>query len=294
MRAVSPLALTFVLSAALIHATWNLLTKRSSDKLVFIWWTGSVGSVVLLPFVSWLSPIPDWSVALCGRIALGAALRTAYFVALSAAYSRGDLSLVYPLARGIAPVLVPAAAILLLGERVTAPAALGIAAVAVGVYIINVPRLDRRGLLAPLSALHSSAAGYAALTGAITASYSIVDKWTIDFGAPPAWYAYLTIPIAALLLTPFVWRHPRRNAEWQANRAPIVAVSVLMTTSYLLVLHALRLAPVSHVAPAREVAIVFGAILGAVVLHEPHGRQRVVGALLIVIGVALISQSPAS
>ncbi|HEV8471980.1 MAG TPA: DMT family transporter [Methylomirabilota bacterium] len=288
---MSPLAVAFVLSAAVIHATWNLLTKRSTDKLVFLWWTGVVGSVVLLPAVAWLSPAPAWDLDVWARMALGAALRATYFAALSAAYSRGDLSLVYPLARGIAPVLVPAAAIVFLGERLTLEAALGIAAVAAGVYVINVPRLDRRGLLAPLSALTSSAAGFAALTGVLTASYSVVDKWTMNTGLSPAWYAYFTIPVAALLLTPFVWRHPRRNAEWRLNRAPIVAVSVLISTSYLFVLHALRLAPVSHVVPAREIAIVFGAILGAVILHEPHGRQRVVGAILIVTGVVAISLS---
>jgi drug/metabolite transporter (DMT)-like permease len=286
-------ALALVLSAALIHATWNLLTKSSTDKLVFIWWTGIVGSVVLLPFIALLSPAPAWETGVLGRVALGATLRAAYFMALGAAYTRGDLSLVYPLARGIAPVLVPAAAVVVLGERLTLPAAAGIALVTVGVYVMNVPRLTRAGLLAPLAALGSPAARFAALTGLLTASYSVVDKWTIDSGVPPAWYAYLTIPVAALLLTPLAWSHPRRNAEWRAHRGAIVAVSVLMTASYLLVLWALRTTPVSHVAPAREVAIVFGAILGALVLREPHGRQRVVGALLIVLGVALLAQAPA-
>lgn len=129
-------------------------------------------------------------------------------------------------ARGIAPVLVPAAAILLLGERLTLPAAVGIALVTVGVYVMNVPRLTRGGVLAPLTALKSPAAGFAALTGVLTASYSVVDKWTIDSGVPAAWYAYLPIPVAALLLTPLAWSHPRRNAEWHTNRGPIAAVSV--------------------------------------------------------------------
>jgi drug/metabolite transporter (DMT)-like permease len=289
---VTSLALALVLSAAVIHATWNLLTKSSTDKLVFIWWTGIVGSVVLLPFVVALSPPPAWDAGVLARVVLGAVLRATYFAALGAAYARGDLSLVYPLARGIAPVLVPVAAVLLLGERVTPFAAAGIALVAAGVYVMNVPRLTRAGLLAPFAALTSPAARFAALTGVLTASYSVVDKWTIDSGVPAAWYAYLTIPVAALLLTPWAWSHPRRHAEWQTNRGRIAAVSVLMTASYLLVLFALRMTPVSHVAPAREVAIVFGAILGTFVLREPHGWARVVGALLIVIGVALLANAP--
>jgi drug/metabolite transporter (DMT)-like permease len=283
-----------VLSAAMIHATWNLLTKSSADKLVFIWWTGVVGSIVLLPFVAVLSPAPMWDAGVLGRVALGAGLRASYFLALGAAYSRGDLSLVYPLARGIAPVLVPAAGVLLLGERLTPSAGAGIALVTAGVYIMNVPRLTRAGLVAPLTALATPAARFAALTGLLTASYSVVDKWTIDSGVPAAWYAYLTIPVAALLLTPWAWSHPRRTTEWHASRRAIVAVSVLMTASYLLVLFALRTTPVSHVAPAREVAIVFGAILGVLVLREAHGRQRVLGAILIVIGVALLAHAPAA
>jgi drug/metabolite transporter (DMT)-like permease len=289
---VTSLALALVLSAAMIHATWNLLTKSSTDKLLFIWWTGIVGSVLLLPFVALLSPALVWDAGVLGRVALGAVLRATYFVALGAAYSRGDLSLVYPLARGIAPVIVPAAAVVLLGERVTATATAGIALVTAGVYVMNVPRLTRAGLVAPLTALRTPAAGFAALTGLLTASYSVVDKWTIDSGVPAAWYAYLTIPVAALLLTPWAWSHPRRPAEWRAHHGAIIAVSVLMTASYLLVLFALGTSPVSHVAPAREVAIVFGAVLGALVLREPHGRQRVVGAILIVLGVALLAHAP--
>jgi drug/metabolite transporter (DMT)-like permease len=289
---VTSLALALVLGAAMIHATWNLLTKSSTDKLLFIWWTGIVGSLLLLPFVAVLSPAPVWDAGVLGRVALGAVLRATYFVALGAAYSRGDLSLVYPLARGIAPMLVPAAAITLLGERLTSTATAGIALVTAGVYVMNVPQLTRAGLVAPLTALRTPAARFAALTGLLTASYSVVDKWTIDSGVPAAWYAYLTIPVAALLLTPWAWSHPRRQAEWRAHRGAIIAVSVLMTASYLLVLFALRTSPVSHVAPAREVAIVFGAVLGAVVLRESHGRQRVVGAILIVLGVALLAHAP--
>lgn len=291
--AVSGLALGLVLLASAFHATWNLLTKRGVDKLLFIWWTGIVGTLALFAPVYWLSPSPSWNVEFWARVGLGAVLRAAYFFTLSAAYTRGDLSSVYPLARGIAPVVVPVAAILLLGEHITGIALVGIATVTIGVYIVHVPRLAWRAMLAPLRVLNSGAVGYAIMTGAVIASYSIVDKWTIATGVPPAWYAYFTIPMAALLLTPFALRRARPVAEWSENPGPIVIVSVLMTTGYLLVLYALRFAPVSYVAPVREVAIVFGTILGVVVLGEPHGRQRIVGALLIVIGVVLLSQSPA-
>lgn len=290
---MSGLALGLVLLASAFHATWNLLTKRGVDKLLFLWWTGIVGTLVLFPAVYWLSPPPRWDVEFWARVGLGAVLRAAYFFTLSAAYTRGDLSLVYPLARGVAPVVVPAAAVLLLGERITGIAMVGIATVTIGVYVMHMPRLEWRALIAPLRALNSGAAGYAAMTGAVIASYSLVDKWTIAAGIPPAWYAYLTIPVAALLLSPFALRRAHPTLEWWEHRGAVVAVSVLMTTGYLLVLYALRIAPVSYVAPVREVAIVFGALLGVLVLGEPHGRQRIVGALLIVVGAVLVSRSPA-
>lgn len=289
------LAVFLVVVAAVFHACWNLLAKRSVDKLVFLWWTGVAGSLVFLPFVLWSLPAATWPAAAWGRAALAAGLRAVYFVFLGAAYARGDLSLVYPLARGTAPALVPILAGLLLGETLTPSGGMGVAVVVLGVYTIHLPGLALRHVLIPLRALRSPYAGFAILTGLMTATYSIVDKWNVRSGMPLLAYAYLTIPVAALLLTPIVRRRPGAlRREWQVNRWSIVMVAVLMTSSYLLILHALARAPVSYVAPARELSIVFGTVLGAVVLGERHLPQRALGAMLIVIGVVLLALAPAS
>jgi len=285
-------AVALVVLAAALHASWNLLLKRAHDRLAFIWWTGVTGSAILLPVAGWLAPWPEAGAGLWARTVLAALLRAVYFVTLAAAYGRGDLSLVYPVARGIGPILVAVAAIALLGEHVSGLAGAGIALVAAGVYTMHVPRWGARGWLAPLAGLDSSALRYAALTGAVIAAYSVVDKWNIAAGMPPAWYGYLTIPVAALLLTPIMVGRATRRSEWRGNRGPILVVAVLMTGSYVLVLHALRLAPVSHVAPARELGIVFGTLLGLFVLGERQGRQRLAGALLIVGGVVLLAVMP--
>jgi drug/metabolite transporter (DMT)-like permease len=285
-------AVVLVVAAAAVHAGWNLLTKRSTDKLVFIWWTGAAGTVILLPAAAWLDPDPAWPHGLWPRVALAAVLRATYFLFLTAAYARGDLSVVYPVARGVGPVVVAVAGAVLLDERITAPAIAGIAAVAVGVHTVHVEGFSARALLAPFLALGSRALTYALLTGALTAAYSVVDKWNIDAGAPPVWYAYLTIPVAALLLSPLALARRTWRREWQLNRVPITLVSLMMTGSYLLVLQALAIAPVSYVAPARELGIVFAAVLGAIVLRERYGLERVAGTLLIVAGVVLIAASP--
>lgn len=281
-----------VVLAAALHASWNLLLKRSEDKLTFVWWTGLTGSVILLPAVAWTSPWPGGGAETWARITLAAVLRAAYFMTLTAAYARGDLSLVYPVARGVGPVVVPMAAFVILDERLSGTAAAGIVAITLGIYVVYAPGLRGRALLAPFTLGRSAALGYAALTGVLTAAYSVLDKSNMAAGIPPIWYGYLTIPVAALLLTPFVIGRAARAREWVLHRGPILAVAILMTTSYVLVLHALQLAPVSYVAPARELGIVFGALLGSLLLGEPQGAQRLAGAALIAAGVAALAQAP--
>jgi len=283
-------ALLLVAVSALMHAFWNYLTKGSRDKIVFLWATGIAGSVLFLPALLWSDDGKPWSGRVWLGFGLGAVIRAAYFLSLGTAYSRGDLSLVYPVARGIAPVLVPVTAAVVLGERLSVAGTLGVAAVALGVYIVHLPGLAVGDLLAPLTRLRAAAARYAAVTGVLTTTYSLVDKWNIADGAPPLPYAYFTIPVAALLLTPAVLRRPAGvMAEWRGSDWKIPIVALLMTSGYLLVLVALQSTQVSYVAPARELGIVFGTILGSVVLREGAARQRLAGAGIIVLGVTLLS-----
>jgi len=120
-------ALLLITVSALMHASWNYLTKSSRDKLVFLWATGIEGSLFFLPLLLW-TDTGSWSARVWLGFGLGAGLRALYFLSLGAAYARGDLSIVYPVARGIAPVLVPLAAAVLLGERLSAAGGLGVAA----------------------------------------------------------------------------------------------------------------------------------------------------------------------
>jgi drug/metabolite transporter (DMT)-like permease len=243
-----------------------------------------------LPAVLWIAPpwaltAGDWP----GVIG-GAVIRAAYFATLAAAYARGDLSLVYPLARGTAPLLVPPLAVLFLGERPAPVGWAGIATIGLGLYVLHFPGFDRAHWDAPLRALRSPHAGWALFTGGLTTTYSLVDSWNMRRGVPPLLYAYLTIPVAALLLTPVLARKPallieeRRTGGWA-----ILVVGLLMTGGHLLVLLALRLAPVSYVAPARELSIVVGTVLGLVQLREPAPGPRLTGAGLIVVGVLLLT-----
>jgi drug/metabolite transporter (DMT)-like permease len=284
------LALVLIAVSAQMHAFWNYLAKSSRDKLVFLWATGIAGSVFFLPLLLWTDASSPWSGRVWLGFGLGAGLRALYFLSLGAAYARGDLSIVYPVARGIAPVLVPVTAAALLGERLSAAGGLGVVAVALGVYLVHLPSLSVRDLSAPFTRLRAAPTRYAAVTGVLTTTYSLADKWNIGDGAPPLPYAYFTIPVAALLLIPAVMRRPSRVvSEWRESGWRIPAVGVLMTSSYLLILFALQSTQVSYVAPSRELGIVFGTILGSVVLHEGAAPQRVAGSGVIVLGVVLLS-----
>ena len=287
---MTPLALGLVSLAALSHAAWNLFTKQSRTHVAFLWWTGLVGAVVYLPAVAvWGRPDWSWPFTMWAGVAAAAVVRAAYFGALASAYARGDLSQVYPLARGIAPVLVPPAAVLILGERPSRLGILGILTVGLGVYVLHLPHFRRSAWLTPLRALGTPSARWAVLTGSFTTVYSILDAWNVRRGIPPLFYVWATVPVAALLLAPWAWRAPGAGAgEWRAAGFRIPLVAIMMTGGYLLVLFTMRMAPVSYVAPARELSIVFGTCLGILVLRERHPAPRLAGALLILAGVLLL------
>jgi drug/metabolite transporter (DMT)-like permease len=152
---MTALALLLIAASALMHASWNYLTKSSRDKLAFLWAAGIAGSVFFLPLLLW-TDAGSWSARVWLGFGLGAGIRALYFLSLGAAYTRGDLSIVYPVARGIAPVLVPVTAAALLGERLSAAGGLGVAAVVLGVYLVHVPALNARDLFVPLTRLRAS------------------------------------------------------------------------------------------------------------------------------------------
>jgi drug/metabolite transporter (DMT)-like permease len=288
------LSLGLVLLSALAHSTWNLLLKRSGDKEVFVWWLLVAGSVVLAPLggvLLWLNPIqpPGWWLVLATVV-----LHTFYFVLLGRGYAQGDLSLVYPIARGIGPMLVPVLAVVLLGEDIHLMAVIGIIAIVVGIYTVswwgNFAHLLRR----PLDFLRNRGSGYAVLTGLTITVYALIDKQGVSY-VQPFLYMYLMTLGSAVGLAPYILRHRQISAiklEWRANAGPIVVAGLLTFLAYGLVLTAFSLSRVSYVAPAREVGIVVGVLMGIFILKEPFGTGRLLGSSLIVAGLALIAVSP--
>lgn len=273
--------------AGLIHSIWNLLAKKSVDKQAFLWLALVAALVIFaVPFVLLRVPIPlaGW---LC--IAASGALEAAYYLLLGGAYQTGDLSEVYPLSRGSAPLFVLLFALAFLGERVTALGVAGILLTVAGIYVLHVRSLDRKGLLAPLTSLREGASRLALLTGVVIASYTVVDKVGVRY-VPPEIYIYLIFGASAAYLAHYMvarkWAAVRK--EWQVNGAMVVVTAVLFVGSYLLVLFALQGAQVSYVAAVRGIGIVFAAVLGTALLREPFARMKLWGSVLIFVGIACI------
>ena len=281
-------ALGLVLLAAAAHAAWNLLARRAEEKLAFLWCGTLVSVVLLAPVGAWLlvtEPIPalGWVVVL-----LSAGLEALYYWTLAQAYRYGDLSLVYPIARGTAPILVPVLAAVFLGERLSGLAMLGIGLVVVGTVVIHTRQLGWPSAGAIAEVVGQLGTRYALLTGLVIAAYSALDKYGVSL-VTPVLYAYLLFAGLTVALLPLVLRQRAAVAsEWKLRRGSVVVVGLLAPASYGLVLLALTLAPVSYVAAAREVSVVLAAVLGAVVLHEGYGRQRLLGSAAIAAGLMLL------
>jgi drug/metabolite transporter (DMT)-like permease len=280
-----PLALALVLGAAVFHSAWNFVLKSEPRRLEAS--LLALGAAVLLSApVLLFHPLSEVSARAWVLVLLSAAFETAYLITLTAAYEVGDLSLVYPIARGTAPLVVAPLAVVVLGERLSPSGLLGIVLVVAGIFATH------SGFLrAAAGAGVRGAVALAALTGVMTAGYSLVNK--VGVGTTPvALWAFLVMSLDTLLL--LIVLRARGPLRWPRAGAPrwrAVAVGVLMLVAYLAILTALSLAPVSYVVAGREVSIVVTALAGALLLHEHHSSRRIVGALVIFAGLVVLAFS---
>ncbi len=283
---MSTLALVLVLASATLHATWNLLAKRAAGGVGFLW-LFSVGTVVVYTPIAVayvLAARPSFSPTHL-LLAFGSALlHIGYFGFLQRGYRAGDLSLVYPLARGSGPVLATAMAVVLLGERPGAQALLGTSLVVLSVFVLTSGPIR-------LDAQRRAALGYGLLTGLFIAGYTVWDGFAVGrASAPPLLYLVVGEVFRTLLLTPLALRQRAvLRSTWRANRLEVVGVAILAPGAYLLVLTALQFAPISLVAPIREIGILFATIIGTRALAEGEGRKRTLAAIAMVVGVALLA-----
>ena len=282
-----------LLCAALLHAVTNALMKQSQDKLAFAWWMLGVFCTAGFPSLFRIPDVPPlgWWIVFASGI-----LEAVYFFVLARAYSSGDLSVVYPIARGSAPLFLLFWAIVFLKERPSGIGICGILLVVAGLYFINLPSFSAWSR--PLHTFRSAATRWALLTGVLISSYTAIDKVGVKY-FPPFVYLYLILLICWTCLS-IQWLFRDRRAalvreiqKTNSNkRSPvtwIIAASAFGTCSYLLVLAAMRLSPVSYVGPVREISVVFGSFIGVKFLGEPGGSLRIIASVFVALGILLIA-----
>jgi drug/metabolite transporter (DMT)-like permease len=277
---VSAAVLGLVLVAAMLHATWNVLAKRASGGIPFIWLSFLMSIVLYTPVAIAVAIVTHahFGPVQIAFMAGNGALHLVYFVTLQRGYRSGDLSVVYPLARGTGPLITVALAGLLFGEKLSAVALCGALLIAGGIFLTASKRAT------PLSVI------YGILTGASIAAYTLWDKESVAFLAiNPILYDVGGNLARFALLTPFViGRGADIRAEWRTHRLEAAGIAILSPVAYLLVLWALVTTPVSYVAPAREISILVGTVAGTLLFRERHGRRRFVAAGAILLGILLL------
>jgi drug/metabolite transporter (DMT)-like permease len=284
-------ALSLVVAGALLHALWNLFAKKASGGLPFVWLFGIVSLVVALPFglSSWYANSQQLTVQAWAAIVGSALVHIAYSLALQKGYRESDFSIVYPLARGTGPLFAVVGAIVVLGEVPSLLGWLGIFTVLTGIFLISgidqvlsAPSLQvRAGLL------------WGTVTGISIAAYTVIDGWAVkSLGIAPVLYYVLCLTLRTIVLTPQALRDPQGiRTQWRMNRRHIVAVGVLSPLAYTLILFAMTMAPLSYVAPIRELSMLLGVLFGAKLLRESLVPSRVIGTACMVAGVVMLARA---
>lgn len=287
-------AFALIILAGLIHACWNIAAKKAGGDSRFAFFTSALMMFFWAPLGWWLGreAVPLWGVKEWAFVAASGVLHVLYYVILLRGYRKADLTVVYPLARGSGPLLSSMVAITVLGERITALGALGIVGVVGGVFLIA-------GGPALLRAAHEPAArsrvltgvAYGLVTGAFIASYTVVDGYAVKvLLMSPILLDYMGNFLRVAILAPAVLRDlPTARAMWLAQWRFALLVAVVSPVAYVLVLYAMREAPMSHVAPAREVSMLFAALIGGHLLGEGDRVARLCGAVCIAAGVTALA-----
>ena len=280
-------AFLLLVAAAFCHATWNLLAKRVGGGSAFVWLFALLSSIIYFPLAVLVIVIqrPLLGVREGVFMAGSALLHLLYFLTLQKGYRVGDLSVVYPLARGTGPTLSTLVAILFLGERPSYIAMLGAFLVVSGVFLLAAAEglSLKKGLV--------KGVGFGILTGVLIASYTLWDKHAVSqLFIPPLLMDYCSNVGRMLFLSPVVLSQRKEILKvWSSHRWETIGVAVLTPISYILVLTALIKTPVSYIAPLREMSILIGTVMGTRLLAEGGTRKRLAAAGMMLLGISALA-----
>ncbi len=273
--------------AAIAHATWNIVVKKAGMSGPSYIWAGIVvGALVFAPFgIASLAAEGADLLDLLPLALVSGGLQVVYFLVLQRGYRLADVSVVYPLARGTGPLLAVVLAIILLGERPGWLGLLGAVVITLGVVIIGFAggrggaRSNRTGIL------------YGLGVGVLIAVYTLWDaSAVIVHDLPPVGFYWGSLVVQAVVLAvPALRRWPEPLRITRSHPFAVVLFAILGPLAYIFILYAVQIAPVSIVAPAREVSVVLVGLAGWLLFKEPHPVQRMIGAAVVLVGVALLA-----
>lgn len=291
---MTPLALTLVLVAAVCHAAWNLVAKQAGGGNGFVLMGSLLVGVLWAPVVVWIGvrEVTNWGGAEWLILAVSAVVHVLYFRTLLHGYAVSDLTVVYPVARGSGPLLSSVGAVMVLGESISLAGAAGALAVVSGVFLIaGGPALWRQAHEPGQRKRVIRGLSWGALTGAFIAVYTVIDGYAVKIMLiSPILVDYVGNVLRIPVMLPFVLRDRAGFAQaWRTQWRAATVVAVLGPASYVMVLYAVRMAPLSHVAPAREVSMLFAALAGGSLLGETDRWLRLLGAACIAAGVAALA-----
>jgi len=287
-----PLAIALVLLSAIMHALRNFFNKKALDKQAFVWWYEVVGLIFFTPvfLYAWFTASAGTTVAI-PLIALSGCIHFCYWLFLSKALEKGDLSLVYPIMRS-SPALVLIFSITILGEDVSVLGITGILLVACGVYTINMKSLVSTELFRPFGALtENRAIQFAFLTLLSVAGYTLVDKIAVG-RMDPVIFAYVYPWISLGLFTGYIIKAKPNDVlkkEWAARKGSILVCGFLSIFGYFLILLAFTFERMSYIVGLRQLSIVFAVLLGGHFLKEENRLIRIVSSIIIFAGAYLIA-----
>jgi uncharacterized membrane protein len=287
-------ALALVLVAALLHALWNIAAKKAGGDQRFALLTVLMTVVLWAPVAAWvglgqLERLDAW--AWCVLLA-SALVHVLYVTALLKGYRVSDLTVVYPVARGSGPLLASVGAVLVLGERIGPLGVLGVLGVCGGVFLVaGGPALWRQAHTPAQRERVLAGLRWGGVTGLLIALYTVIDGYAVKvLLIGPVIVDYVGNVLRVPLLAPAALRDPGAFLEaCRAQWRPALVVATLGPLAYILVLQAATMAPLSHVAPAREVSMLLAALIGGRLLGEGDRLLRVAGAVLIGLGVAALA-----
>ena len=291
-------ALALVLTAALLHALWNIAAKKAGGDSRFALMTSLMILVLWAPVGLWVGwrDAGSWSATQVAVILASGLIHLVYFNTLLRGYRLSDLTVVYPVARGSGPLLSSAGAVLILGEHMGALGVAGVLGVCFGVFLIaGGPGLFKHTQAqahdpAKRQRLHTGLR-YGAMTGALIAAYTLIDGYAVKVMLiSPIVIDYFGNAFRLPFLLPAALRDPDGFKQaWRAQWRYALVVAAISPLGYVLVLYAVQMAPLSHVAPAREVSMLFATLIGGKLLGEGERGWRLAGAACIAAGVVSLA-----